>query len=126
MSRRYDDYVSKFHLDSLGFARRDEPAGLSCVWPDCDCEIKCDHINCKPPDPKPRYRIVLEHANPVHGGRVLWFLPMRHATHVCFVHEETGVWSREFPGGTYRRGWPLLTLDNGVTNPSGNLIGPGH
>jgi hypothetical protein len=20
-----------------------------CIWPDCDCEIKCDHINCSPP-----------------------------------------------------------------------------
>lgn len=28
-----------------------------CIWPQCDCEIKSDHIVCVPPV-KPRYRLI--------------------------------------------------------------------
>lgn len=33
MSQFHEDYMSKD----------------LCIWPDCDCEIRCDHINCSPP-----------------------------------------------------------------------------
>lgn len=34
MSRRYEDYLKSRDL---------------CIWPDCDCEIRCNHIACVPP-----------------------------------------------------------------------------
>lgn len=42
----------KFEMPSKVVAEMERVAGLAghlCIWPDCDCEIRCDHINCSPP-----------------------------------------------------------------------------
>lgn len=62
---------------------------------------------------KPRYRIVFEKYNSFHQCPLQWIMPMIRANYIAFIKPDGEVWSREFPGGYYQRGWPALTLEKG-------------
>lgn len=95
-----------------------------CIWPDCDCEIRCDHINCSPPvqqtgfdkwlaaneKPKPRFRIYF-----ISPGRVM-FKTYRDPAGVSYYLHDTlvGVCFQKDADGHILQSWrPVLTLDKG-------------
>lgn len=92
--------MSQYHEDHM---RQTINRKRSCIHPDCDCEINCDHISCSP---VPHLRIIIR-------SDAVWFVPMRNSHLLPKVCELTDI-RREVISGLW--GWSvtgILTLERG-------------